>query len=190
METIITEALEPKQIAEKLIPKHHNDLERAKILFLFTSQKMRHHDRVRLGSAKKTSALLRYLSSGQSKTVDKGADFILLFPEPEWKNLNDKQREALVDHELEHCYEKTHTTKKGVRRAYALRGHDLEDFTAILSRHGLWTHDHVRMAQAMAEAKQIELPFHSPKVSVVEGGKKNGHGKAKKNGNGKKVRAS
>lgn len=65
------------------------------------------------------------------------ADFFLISIWYEgWVNMTPEQRRALIDHELCHCIveedEETGNTKLG------MRGHDIEEFNEIVSRHGFW----------------------------------------------------
>lgn len=145
----ITLAAPARDIAQDLIPEVHQHLRNAKILYLFTTQKRKKCDRVRLGSAAKLSAMMRFLSSGM-ESVEDGHDFIILFDVNEWKELTEAQRRALVDHELCHC---------GVSATgFRVRGHDIEEFRAVIERHGFWKEDVKYFAEA---AHQIPLPVES-----------------------------
>jgi hypothetical protein len=140
----IREALDAQKLAQPLITAHHTHLRDARILFLFTTQKRRKCDRVRLGSAAKLSALQRYLSSAASSdvpSVQAGFDFLILIDNEEWGFMSPEHREALVDHELAHCWRYVKETKRGTQERWGLRGHDVEEFTEIIARHGLWRRD-------------------------------------------------
>ncbi len=146
---------EAEQIANELIPECPVHLLDARILYLFTTQKRRKDDKVVLGSSAKMAALPRFLSSGLT-AVEEGFDFLILFGADEWKDLTLAQRRALVDHELCHCY---FGFNKG-ERVWRLRGHDVEEFSAVIERHGLWKSDvrafSVRVADIVGE--QLKLP--------------------------------
>lgn len=156
---------EAAAIAAELIPAHHEHLERARILYLFTTQKRKQYDRVKLATAGKLAALHRFLASGK-ESVEKGHDFIVLLGWNEWHGLTEPQRRALVDHELCHCVEKVAATKKGVlKRRWSLRAHDLEEFRDVLQRHGFWKTD----VRAFGElARQLDLPEASGGVKDRE----------------------
>lgn len=143
----LTLADEPKHIAMDLIPEVHPHLRPAKILYVFTTQKRKKCDRVILGTASKLSAMMRWLSSGMESIAD-GFDFIIQFDVNEWKDLTDAQHKALVDHELCHCA----TGDKGWR----LRAHDIEEFRAVIERHGLWKSDVQYFAQAAQQLPLVE----------------------------------
>jgi hypothetical protein len=138
-EVYIQPAHDAQALAAELIPEYHPDLRRARVLILETTQSLRRRDRVKLANATKASALLRYLSSGEDGTVDRGADFIILISQEEWAYLDAAQRRALVDHELQQCYLRERVTKKGeIKQNWALRAPDVLEFRAILQRHGFW----------------------------------------------------
>jgi hypothetical protein len=160
----ITSALEPAKIAEDLIARYHPHLEEASILYLFTTQERKKCDRVRLASAKKFSAMERYLSSlhvdaEASASIDAGADFLILFDVKQWSILRDDQRVALVDHECCHCARfEVITRHDDVELVWGIKGHDVEEFHAVLERHGFWQPD----IQTMAQVVQLKLPLVTP----------------------------
>lgn len=141
----ITLAHEAKDIAAELIAEVHPHLRQAHILYLFTTQTQKKCEAVVLGKAKKLSALQKFLASGL-ESVESGHDFILQFDVNEWKELTESQRRALVDHELCHC---------GVGDSgWKLKGHDIEEFRAVIERHGDWKRD----VRAFIETAQ-QLPL-------------------------------
>ena len=162
----IWEAVDAKDVAEGLIPKYHEHLEQAKILYLFTNQERKKCDRVRLASAAKVSGLQKYLSSLHlsgdldAPAVEHGADFVMLFDGNRWENLTPAQRLALVDHEL--CHAGWVADDDGGR--FILRGHTVEEFTEVIERHGLWRQDVEEMARVM---RQLPLPFERTARNVI-----------------------
>jgi hypothetical protein len=167
----IREAADAQKLAQPLIAAHHGHLRDARITFLFTTQKRRKCDRVRLGSAAKLSALQRYWSSlaeTDTPSVQAGYDFLILIDHEEWGFMKPEQREALVDHELCHCWRYVKETKKGTQERWGLRGHDVEEFTEIIARHGPQWRE-VREFIEVA-AQQLPLPTateREPALSVV-----------------------
>lgn len=144
----ITIAIEPKDIATDLIAEVHQHLRPARILYLFTTQKTLKCDAVVLGKAKKLSAKERFLSSG-NESIEDGYHFVITFDVNEWKDLTEAQRKALVDHELCHC---------GIgANGWRLKGHDVEEFQAVIERHGFWKRD-VRAFGAAAQQLPLVLP--------------------------------
>lgn len=160
MSTItITRAAEAKQIANELIAEVHQHLRTARILYLFTTQHSKNHDKVVLGKTQKLSAMLRFLSSAlefENESVEDGFDFIITFDVAEWKDLTDAQRRALVDHELCHCA----VSDTGWR----VRAHDVEEFRAVIERHGFWKYD----LKAFGETAQ-QLPLIEPERGLDDG---------------------
>lgn len=62
-------------------------------------------------------------------------DYVLTLNADAWTNMSDKEKQALVDHELRHM--KIKTTKTG--KKFVLRRHDVEEFIVIAKRYGSWT---------------------------------------------------
>lgn len=116
---------QPTQVARVLIRGLHPRLINAKIAYLFR-EKMARRGRVRLGVAAKASSKIAYLA---------GYHFVLEFNWTAWRQLSPEQRIALVDHELCHCERDPESD------AYLVRHHDVEEFSEIVRRWGLWTPD-------------------------------------------------
>lgn len=168
MVATLTVAHEVRAIANPLMHEHHGHLAGAQILFIFTDQKRKRCDRVRLGSAGKLTALQRFLSSGLD-SVEAGADFVVLIDENMWARLATPARLALVDHELCHCAVFIKDGKQWRRLAdgehtdefeywhYGIRGHDLEEFGEVLYRHGFWKPDALERRFGEIVAMQLKL---------------------------------
>lgn len=78
------------------------------------------------------------------------ADFIIRIDWRAWRRLWDHQREALIDHELEHCI--VEVDAKGNEKN-AIREHDLMEFCAIYERHGAWLRD-IEAWESVAKKRQ------------------------------------
>jgi hypothetical protein len=170
---VLTVASEVRALAQPLIQQHHAHLREATILFIFTDQKRKRCDRVRLGSAGKLTALQRFLSSGMD-SVELGADFVILIDSNLWPLLSATARTALVDHELCHAavFVKDDSDKPAVWRRlakdeskddfdewrYGMRGHDIEEFGEVLYRHGFWKPEAPERAFGEIVALQLKLP--------------------------------
>ncbi len=63
------------------------------------------------------------------------AMFVIEVAEDTWALLDDRQRVALLDHELCHC---TLDTDTDGPPKMAMRDHDFEEFVEIMARHGAW----------------------------------------------------
>lgn len=134
-------AEEVEQIAKKLIAKNHSHLATCKVAYLFKNRAIKAKGRNVVATAKKISAENRVLS---------GYHFLITVAYPTWKELDDKVKLAVVDHELEHCFvdddEKTGEPK------YSILDHDVADFRSIILRHGLYTVDLVQFGTVASNA--------------------------------------
>jgi len=128
------EAEQPGAIATAIIPMLHKHLLDAKVSYLFVEEK-HERDRIKLGHAAKASTKLRFLAQ---------VDYIVEFNWTAWSDLTAAQRVALVDHELCHCAGKDDKGK------WVEKGHDVEEFTAIVGRWGPWTGDLQQFGRVMA----------------------------------------
>lgn len=82
--------------------------------------------------------------------------FIIEYDPVIWANLTIEQQTALVDHELSHC---------GVDAdGYYIKHHDLEEFRAIVERHGFWMPDIKQFANS------TEKVFHDPALNNPNAG--------------------
>lgn len=110
-------------VASGLIKKHYPDLQDAAIGFLMRDKAPESNGRITYGAAKKIGDLEReYMDY----------DFVIWLAEDKYYMLDSAQREALIDHELMHCMFDAERGKAKIRQ------HDVEEFAAIIKRHGLW----------------------------------------------------
>lgn len=168
---VMTVAHEARALAQPLIVEHHVHLVDANILYVFTDQKRKRCDRVRLGSAAKLSSLQRFLASGLDSVAD-GPDFIILIDSTLWVELRATERRALVDHELCHCALFVNNSRPAqwrriqpnenpddfADRRWGMRGHDIEEFGEVLYRHGFWKPDAPERAFFEIVGMQLKLP--------------------------------
>lgn len=130
-------------LASGIIEAHHPSLLDARIGFIFRSEAQIGNGREIWGQAQKVSNKLKvYLDF----------DFLIWLAADAWASLTLNQKKALIDHELCHClYDEG---------KISLRPHDIEEFTEIVDRYGLWRVDLEKMAQSMRDAipEQITLP--------------------------------
>lgn len=63
-------------------------------------------------------------------------DYVLWVHKHTWNDLSEKQRKALVYHELCHI---SHTAKKDGSVEFKLKKHDLEEFLDVVKNFGYWT---------------------------------------------------
>jgi len=144
------------EIADGLIAAHHTHLLEAKIAFAWHDGWNEDPDgRVRLGQAKKGSDLDRELHL---------YDFFILLNRAALTaaNFTRKQMTALIDHELCHCQVKLHPDGEVAvddrgRIVYRMRKHDIEEFSEVVKRHGLYTGDLEHFADQCMKAAEEPL---------------------------------
>lgn len=122
----------PDEVYDLMVPiieAHHEHLVDARILLLFRDQ-----------AAKKAGKLVAATASKMSGTDNAIADatppytFKIIIANDLWTLNTDAWLEALLDHELSHCGGNSED-------GWELLAHDLEEFSAIVERHGLWKAD-------------------------------------------------
>jgi len=156
-------AEEVEKIAKKLIPKYHSHLATSRIAYLFKSKKIKSKGREVVATAKTIGKEMHALS---------GYHFLITTAYPTWKALSDKQKLAVVDHELEHCF--VEDDEKTGEPKYSILPHDVEEFGVIIKRHGLYTTDLVRIGHVVEDAlenlekKTIVKKVGKPESEEVE----------------------
>jgi hypothetical protein len=147
------EANEVKEIAEELIDKYHPHLKDAKELIGYY---FRDGASDWAGKAKKCTAFERFVT---------GKMLFVFINSDAWKAMKHDQRVALVDHELCHFSRKSiqdvdPKTGKWINiydpedkaESWSIREHDVEEFSDIIKRHGLWDTGIEKFAAAVREA--------------------------------------
>ncbi|HEV2779102.1 MAG TPA: putative metallopeptidase [Actinophytocola sp.] len=153
-------AHEVEKIVEKLVPEHHEHLARTDVTIrcVFRDTAAKSRGWIVLGKARKVSGLAAHLV-GLVRKDDLGDDpadfFVIEVPHEPWVNLTQEQRIALVDHELCHFWVALPDDPDEPRRLVIL-GHDLEEFKAIVERHGLWKPDVKSFAKAASQQLSID----------------------------------
>lgn len=147
------------KVLRDLIVDYHEDLRDARIALAWSTGWKRDVDgREKLGQCKKASDLDREFAP---------YDFVIVLNRIffEDANVSDKQRRAVLDHELCHAgvkYDKTgdepEVDERG-RKVWRLKKHTIEDFSEIVERHGVYKRDVELFAQALRRSKQIDLPI-------------------------------
>lgn len=128
--------------ARELIDQFHHDLQEANIVFLFRSEPAMVAGKIAHAKTSKVSP--------QMKALLDDADFIIWVSKPIWEGQGEKTRMAIMDHELSHC-----GIEDGVPY---LKPHDVEEFKAVIDRHGLWNYDLLKMGEAIKKHQQFALP--------------------------------
>lgn len=134
-----------RELANDIIAHHHPHLADADIVFLMRSPTAKAKGKITLGTAKKASPEHKALYQGD-------VDFIVTLAGAEWKDMTNRQRRALLDHELCHCVGDS-------ENGWGLRGHDVEEFAEIIRRHGLWHGDLETVGETV---RQLDLGLDDP----------------------------
>jgi hypothetical protein len=101
-------------------------------------------------------------------TLKREPDYLIILDLKFWFFSNDRSREILVYHELSHCFHKTN--REGEKRytfdelpVWGLKGHDVEEFTAVAQRYGAWNHELESFRDALnAHAEETSVSKVSP----------------------------
>jgi putative metallopeptidase len=130
-----------------LVAKHHQHLEHATIAVLGKPKAGKRHGRVQITTSRRVTeavkALIRNDLSDVHYLIEIGGDM--------WALLDQEKKKVVLDRAL--CYFAGLDPEKGV---WTMRGPDVEEFTEIIERHGLWTADLETFGKEAA--KQLELP--------------------------------
>lgn len=166
VQTVIRPASAAQDIATDLIDDHHTHLQRARILWLFTNSKRTRGNKVTLGTAGRLNAVQKFLSSGLV-SVEKGYDFIVLIDGSRWDSALKTQREAMVDHLL--CrmrLRERHNQRTGaITRTWVTVAPDVEEFTDVILRHGIWLPEQKRFVKLILEGRQLKLDIELPDLA-------------------------
>jgi hypothetical protein len=98
-------------------------------------------------------------------------DFLIVLDREYWFKASALEREILAYHELMHCVHKRDRSGELLytdddRPRWGLKGHDVEEFSAVVRRYGAWKHD-IRefIAAAQAHAVQERAAPGAPEVT-------------------------
>lgn len=154
-------------LLREIVDEHHEELCDARIALAWNfSWKTDVDGRLILGKCKKASDLDRELAP---------YDFVIILNEDFWRNpvVTDAQRRVLLDHELCHACRALDDELEPVidvrgRPVFRIRKHDIEEFTDIVQRHGIYLHDLERFAKALEATKATPLFPETPTASGPE----------------------
>jgi hypothetical protein len=127
-------------LATELVETFHPDLQNARIAFVQRSDAPVSNGRITYGKACKIADQLK---------VHFPYDFLIWISKRAVKDLEPLQIRALLDHELYHC-----TMKQGQP---AMRPHDIEEFTIVIDRYGLWNTCLQNARETFDKAVQLNL---------------------------------
>jgi hypothetical protein len=117
-----------EKIALDLIRQYHTHLVNAKIAYLYINKDITVRGKKAVATAEKCGPKTKALS---------GYDFIVTIVYEKWNQLEDKQKYAILDHELCHCWVEDNDQTGETR--FRILPHDFEDFGDVLKRHGLYS---------------------------------------------------
>lgn len=151
-----------QRIAADLIPKHHQHLVDVRVDYVFRSKAAKTGGKTVFGKARKMSGLNAYLAQQDSPDeapAEEALDFFVIeIAEDIWALLDQGQRIALVDHELCHCLIEFDDDGDATLK---MKPHDLEEFKAVVERHGLWRPDVVEFAAVITQGR-LDLADEEP----------------------------
>lgn len=165
MSVTYARADEIREIAGPLIDQFHPHLKDATILYVWRSEHASDNGKPTAGKARKLSGLSAYLAQREFSSAvkrakgDEGPEeymsklYLMEIAADIWAELTASQRIALIDHELCHF-----------AGGYDLRGHDLEEFTDVVRRHGLWKPDLAELIEAAVQKPLFEQPISARDV--------------------------
>lgn len=129
--------------AQEIIEKYHPHLAEASIAFVFRSEAGSSMGKFVIAKASKFPEKLKPL-------VDTDYDFLIWVSEEDWNKFDYEKRCALIDHELCHC-------GGNIDDGWTMVAHDVEEFSEIIERHGLWRKELNDMVDAAEKYTQLKL---------------------------------
>jgi hypothetical protein len=173
MATEYMQAGEAAELARGIIDRHHSHLATARVEFVFNKktdkegqpQFLESKGKRLLGRAKVVSGLGAYLAREDEDDGDEQF-FVIELCWWSWQHMDEGQRLALLDHELCHCEVDLDTAKLKTIT------HDVEEFSAVVERHGLWWADVLRFTERAAKHlplldRQAEAVGRDESVPVI-----------------------
>ena len=133
-------APEVSVLAQELIAEHHRHLDQVPILYVFRDVAGVSRGRRVIGRARRIVGLYAFLVAlaagepAEDDEPDTPAFFVMEIAADWWDEATPAARRALVDHELCHF----DVDEDGV---LSLLAHDVEEFAAVVARHGIWSPD-------------------------------------------------
>jgi predicted metallopeptidase len=138
---------EAERIGRDLINDYHTHLSTCRVEFVFVSETPVAKGKEVWGRARKITGINAFLGAKD----DPEDYFVIELARPIWNRLDDKQKRALVDHELCHCDRNEETG------GLIMVSHDVEEFSGVIVRHGLWRHDVQHFVELGAQMHQRGL---------------------------------
>jgi len=128
-------------IANELIEQYHPWLKEARVGFVFRDEPQKSGNKLVIGKVSKVCEQFK---------PHMDLDFLIWIAESFYVNMDDDRRKALIDHELCHCGFIDGTAR--------MCSHDIEEFTVVVQRWGLWRPDLITFGHAV-EAAQVTRAY-------------------------------
>lgn len=161
MPATYSSAPEVAAIARSIIEEHHTHLlsHDVRVEFLFVEPTPKSKGKEVWGKAQKVTSLAAFLASPEPDDTDEANKpfFAITIARAIWIWLKPAQRAALIDHELCHCWAEP---DENGDVALSILAHDLEEFNAVVQRHGIWRGDVGRFAEVARDA-QLRMPLEA-----------------------------
>lgn len=122
---------EVKPIAEKVIAAHRRDLFNVNFVFIFKEKASKKGGKIVIAKVRKVRAK-------EKIAYDSDVDFVIEIGHNAWEELNDKQKEAVIFHELCHCL--VDENEEG-EKELSILPHEIEEFADVIEVYGLYTFD-------------------------------------------------
>jgi len=138
---------EPYQLLKQMRKENHSDVSEARIALAWRHRVKSDKDGIlKLGQCVRNSGVHRELAD---------YDFIIVLNKSAWDEFTKEQKLALLDHEL--CHIMPSEDKNGEhqqddhgRKLFRTRRHDIEEFSDVVRRHGLYKKDLEKLAEIVA----------------------------------------
>ena len=131
-------------MAGELIPQFHPELATARFKYVFVDKASQKNGKPVRGKVRRITGILDFLIE---------TDFLVEVALDCWNEMHDSQRKALIDHLLESCTGEEDANNGGEMK-WSVREPDVQEFAAILRRHGAWNED---LAAFTVIAKEIDV---------------------------------
>jgi hypothetical protein len=158
---------QPYRLLADVRQKYHSDTQQARVVLAWVNDVKSDADgRIMLGKCVPVSLL-------QKELID--YDFIILLNKDVWGDglFDVAKKRALLDHEMSHIAPVLNSDGEATdgrgRRLWRTRGHEIEEFSGVVERHGTYKADLERFAEALLKARGTPLfPIDEVPVSRVQ----------------------
>lgn len=172
-------APEVEAIAKELIPLHHQHIVdfSVNIRYAFVNKTPKTKGKEVWGSCHKITGRNAYLAR---ENADQEPFFMITISRDVWDVLPQEKRVALVDHELCHAWAEVKQAKDEAAAdvdeeieqdnpvRLSVKPHDLEEFSCIVRRHGLWREDVEDFVNEALKAKDREGYYEAGHAGAVQ----------------------